>query len=181
MCESTAPLCNLLAANREGILGCIGYLSIYLTSYYIGRICLWNNVDNPQQRQSMLYEATAVLWLLAFLLAQAIPVSRRSTNVTFCVWTLAHNTLLLALLEAATSSMTSPPIFMNAMNRHGLLVFVVANLLTGLVNLTFDTLHASDAIALVLLTMYLSCVCGFAVLLDPVLALLRHRGRSKTN
>jgi phosphatidylinositol glycan class W len=88
---------------------------------------------------------------------------------------------LLALLEAATSSMTSPPIFMNAMNRHGLLVFVVANLLTGLVNLTFDTLHASDAIALVLLTMYLSCVCGFAVLLDPVLALLRHRGRSKTN
>mmetsp|Transcript_8874 Transcript_8874/g.16069 ORF Transcript_8874/g.16069 Transcript_8874/m.16069 type:complete len:434 (+) Transcript_8874:56-1357(+) len=181
MCESAAPLCNLLAANREGILGCIGYHSIYLTSYYIGRICLWNNVNNPQQRQSMLYEAAAVLWLLEFLLAQAIPVSRRSTNVTFCVWTLAHNTLLLALLETATSSMTCPPIFINAMNRHGLLVFVVANLLTGLVNLTFDTLQASDGTALVILTMYLSCVCGFAVLLDPVLALLRHRGRSRTN
>ena len=64
---------------------------------------------------------------------------------------------------------------MDAMNRHGLLVFVIANLLTGIVNLTFDTLHANDGTALLILSLYLGAVCGAALLLDVVLAVMRKK------
>jgi len=172
---SDVLLCDMFAANREGVLGCIGYLSIYLATYNIGRACLWNNVDNARQRQAMLYMMAVMLWVLHAALASAIPASRRSTNLTFCVWTLAHNVLLLALLDTATAAMSSPPILMDAMNRHGLLVFVVANLLTGLVNLTFDTLHANDGTAIVILVFYLGAVCAFPMLVDLVLASYRRK------
>lgn len=180
--ESTnsIPLCDVFAANREGILGCIGYLSIYLASYSIGRQCLWNNVNNTRRRQVMLYSTAGILWGLEVVLASIIPVSRRSTNMTFCVWTLAHNTLLLALLDTATISTTSAPLLLEVLNRHGLLVFIVANLLTGLVNLSFDTLHASDGVALWILVLYLGAVCTFAVLLDPIMALLQRTNKERT-
>ena len=174
-CDADIPLCDMFAANREGILGCIGYLSIYLASYFIGRSCLWNNVNNARRRRIMLYGTAVLLWVIHYMLALLIPVSRRSTNLTFCVWTLAHNVLLLALLDTATLAATCPPLLLDVMNRHGLLLFVVANLLTGLVNLTFDTLHATDGTALVLLVCYLGAVCGFAMSLDLVLASLRRK------
>jgi phosphatidylinositol glycan class W len=170
--SSNIPLCDVFAANREGILGCIGYIALYLASHYIGCVCLWNATNDSKQRRNLLFGTTALLWVLHAALSSIIPVSRRSTNITFCVWTLAHNVLLLSLLDAATTS--TPPI-MDAMNRQGLLVFIVANLLTGLVNISFNTLQAGDATALGILLLYLSAVSGFALLLDSPLSLIERK------
>ena len=164
-------LCNIVVANREGILGCIGYLALFVAAQDMGRFCLWNNNDESV-RGYRLFGCAGACWAgLAFLTTVLdIPVSRRSTNASFCVWTLAHNLLLLALLWAATRKKTCqvPPI-LNAVNQHGLLVFVVANLLTGLVNLSINTLEASDAVALTVVFGYLCVVGAFALLVASVL------------
>jgi phosphatidylinositol glycan class W len=80
--------------------------------------------------------------------------------------------LLLSLLDVVA---TSTPLILDAMNRQGLLVFIVANLLTGLVNLSLNTLQAGDATALGILFLYLSTVSGFALLLDFPLSLVKRK------
>ena len=61
--------------------------------------------------------------------------------------------------------MREPPI-LAAVNRYGLTVFLSSNILTGLTNLTVDTLHSSDGKAMLVLSVYLGAVCGIALLLD---------------
>ena len=159
--------CNLFAANREGILGVFGYLALFLAAELIGRFCVW---EQNEKARSRLVIASLALWIVhQILVIKGIPASRRTTNATFCVWTLAHNTTLLSLLCIASVKNEVPPIF-NAVNRHGLPVFVVANLLTGLVNLSMNTLEAGDPVALLVVFLYLCAIGGFSLIVDYVLA-----------
>jgi glucosaminylphosphatidylinositol acyltransferase len=48
------------------------------------------------------------------------------------------------------------------------LIGLQANLLTGVVNLSLQTMYASDAVALVVLSTYVGVVCGVAWLLRGV-------------
>jgi phosphatidylinositol glycan class W len=55
-------------------------------------------------------------------------------------------------------------------------MFLIANLLTGLVNLTVPSLDISDLLALVIVFDYLLCVVGIAaLLLDWIFDRLRER------
>jgi phosphatidylinositol glycan class W len=163
-CTNTESwLCDLVAANREGIFGVCGYLALFLGSELLGEHCIWKT---EVKRKDRLVIAAVGLWIVhAILTIQGIPVSRRTTNATFCVWTLAQSMSMLALLAFASVKNEVPPIF-NAVNRHGLPVFVVANILTGLVNLSMNTLEASDAAAVLVVFLYLCTVGGFALVLD---------------
>mmetsp|Transcript_58146 Transcript_58146/g.79263 ORF Transcript_58146/g.79263 Transcript_58146/m.79263 type:complete len:82 (+) Transcript_58146:3-248(+) len=55
---------------------------------------------------------------------------------------------------------------LNALNRHQMATFLIANLLTGLVNLTLDTLHTTGVKARAILCAYLYVVLAAAYLLD---------------
>ena len=57
------------------------------------------------------------------------------------------------------------PLLLNAVNRNQLAVFLVANPLTGIVNLSMRTIYTPDATALWVLAGYLAAVCGVAVAL----------------
>lgn len=177
-------LCTLIVANREGVLGCIGYLSLYLSGEYIAYAFLWTKSNNRQQ--PFLLMLTAVLWLTLYGLESQlhIPVSRRSTNAAFCVWTLAHNMVLLAGIRAVYSlyqdvqqlaskrqAKGAPirppvPVLFQAVNQHGFLSFLVANLLTGLTNLSINTLKVKDSLALLIIAFYLSAVGGLSLILS---------------
>ena len=114
--------------------------------------------------------ASITLWALhQIMLVMGIRASRRSTNATFCIWTLAHNITLLSLLDIGSVNNEVPPIF-NAVNRNGFIVFVVANLLTGLVNLSMNTLAASDPVALLVVFLYLCSVGCFSLILDYMMS-----------
>ncbi|MDB4430367.1 hypothetical protein N9140_00240 [bacterium] len=202
-------LCNAYAANREGILGVVGYVSLRLLSEDVARICLLvpiqrqqhsssdeqhknnNHKHQPMMRQHTqrrLFIVSIVLWMshLYLTVGLRIPTSRRSTNASFILWSLAHNVSLLCMIHhvmmmnapKTTTEETGdgckqqqqhlhrPYILLEAINRYGLAVFLSSNVLTGLVNLTVDTLHSSDGKAMLVMMIYLGLVCGFALLLD---------------
>lgn len=167
-------MCDVFYANREGILGSVGYVCVRLLSEEIGRFCL-----TSASRHQNLVVSTLLLWVvhLVFTVLLQVPTSRRTTNLPFILWALAHNMTILSLIEYVTTSFTlandnkppTIPCILNAVNRNGLAVFLVSNILTGLVNLTVDTLHASNGKAMGILSMYLAAVCGIAFFLDKLI------------
>ena len=218
---SSSMMCNVYVANREGILGVIGYFSLRLMSEDVARFCLWpssfhgdDTMESKTQkkkeddddvsitmsddsisslRHQRLFLMSAILWSSHFGLVHGFDVqnSRRSTNVPFVLWALAHNISVLFTIHyvmmtrappptaasdtttsdgviGTNSTLVSGPRMFNAVNRFGLAVFLTSNIMTGLVNLTVDTLHSSDAKALVVLSIYLGLVCGVALLLDRI-------------
>jgi len=70
---------------------------------------------------------------------------------------------------AVEKSTFSVPVALEAVNMFGLAVFLVSNILTVLINLSMDTLQASNAKAMAVLSIYLASVCGTALLLDQLL------------
>ncbi|PAV17776.1 GPI-anchored wall transfer 1 [Pyrrhoderma noxium] len=60
---------------------------------------------------------------------------------------------------------TNAPALLSAINLNGLLLFLVSNVATGLVNLSMPTMYASDAAAMVVLSLYSAGVCLVAWML----------------
>jgi len=72
---------------------------------------------------------------------------------------------LLVLCICLGTSLVCPgpaPDLLDALNRHLLGVFLLANLLTGAVNLTLPTMHASGPFGLCVLCVYMVAVCAAA-------------------
>mmetsp|Transcript_16800 Transcript_16800/g.19958 ORF Transcript_16800/g.19958 Transcript_16800/m.19958 type:complete len:580 (-) Transcript_16800:256-1995(-) len=192
--------CDLLAANREGVIGSIGYLILYLASEDVGRLCLTRQPPQPQpskglvvvdeeyQQGQRLLRTTLTFWMLHYISTSifGIPVSRRSTNASFILWTIAHNTSILYLtwlafrlsktntINSTTTATRNTPIF-DALNRHGLIVFILANLMTGAVNLSMNTLEATRGVALMVIFGYLAAVGVVALFVDGAFARMRRR------
>jgi phosphatidylinositol glycan class W len=172
----TTSICYVFVANREGILGCLGYLSLYFLGEWIGGEYLWRTASSDDN-QGGLFRVSIGLWIvLAFLhLGLGIPISRRSTNAAFCIWAAAHNVTLLAILQwsippspSSSQSTENIPRIWDTVNRYGLLMFLIANLLTGLVNLTIPTLEMTDQVALGIVFVYI-CTVGLAALVVDAL------------
>ena len=118
--------------------------------------------------------ASMAFWAVHFFLTSilGVPNSRRSTNVPFILWSMAQNTSVLCLIHVAMTSggesAPSAPRIFNSVNKFGLPFFFVSNILTGLVNLLLDTIHASNAKAMLVLSVYLMVVCALPLLLDKI-------------
>ncbi|KAL3469658.1 GWT1-domain-containing protein [Aspergillus californicus] len=115
-----------------------------------------------------------------------IPVSRRLANMPYVLWVAAFNNAQLFLFcliemlffpsasrapkseqaeEAERTSFATSPI-LKAFNRGGLAIFLVANLLTGVVNLTVPTLDVNNGQAMVILVIYATVITAIALGLD---------------
>ena len=185
--EKASWVCDFFAANREGILGCLGYLSMFFISEDIAQYCIWDKsfAKMPSKRGKRMSTCCALLWAALWILVSVldIPVSRRSTNASFILWTLAHNVTILLLIWAAfylARSRSVSPIF-DAVNRHGLIVFILANLMTGLVNITINTLEVADGQALGVIFVYLFAVGSVALAVDWAFRLLQSARRKTKN
>ena len=113
-----------------------------------------------------------------------LDVSRRLANEPYVVWVIVFNGFQLVAYVHIESymfpsvSMTkdkfmeeksikkSTPRLLHAFNRNGLFIFLLANILTGLVNLSFDTIHMGDYWAVAILGAYALILSAVAVQLD---------------
>jgi phosphatidylinositol glycan class W len=113
-----------------------------------------------------------------------LDVSRRIANLPYVLWVAAFNTIQIfacCLIDTiffpatynaadgrtereANDFATSR--VLRAFNRNGLAVFLLANLLTGLINMTVQTLHVGPVATMAVLMGYMGAVTGLAVLLD---------------
>ncbi|KAG5639550.1 hypothetical protein H0H81_012221 [Sphagnurus paluster] len=119
-------------------------------------------------------------------------VSRRMVNVPYIFWVAAFNTsfilgyILLDMCFFSSRSvysqksklkvpvemsmdhpdrrqqMQSAPPLLEAINKNGLLLFLVANLATGMINLSFSTMYMSDSPAMAILGTYTFGLCWVA-------------------
>ncbi|PGH28183.1 hypothetical protein AJ80_00073 [Polytolypa hystricis UAMH7299] len=147
-----------------------------------------------QARKSLLIRLASwsFIWTILFVLNSSyifgigagIPVSRRLANMPYVLWVAAFNTwqlLLLCLVETfifpsvhkatdksseAERSAFATSRVMSAFNKNGLAIFLIANLLTGGVNLGLNTLDASKEVAMAVLIVYAGLVTGVALALD---------------
>ena len=145
-----------------------------------------------EQKRRMLSDLVvqSVLWTSFFLFTISynyglgLQVSRRLANLPYVAWVVAFNcTQLLAFY--AIEALAFPNLLsskardverkecdratsrvIKAYNRNGLALFLLANLLTGLVNMTFDTLRIGHQEAVALLTAYALTVTAVALALD---------------
>lgn len=104
-------------------------------------------------------------------------VSRRLANFPYVFWIAAFNSAqiaLFALVEAcgpsfsyekedATRLQAASSRILSVFNQNGLVVFLIANLLTGLVNLTINTLDMGSLGSMAILVVYCAAVTSVAL------------------
>jgi phosphatidylinositol glycan class W len=127
---------------------------------------------------------TALFYFSTSYYGLGLTVSRRLANLPYFLWVSSFNSYhitIVCAMEAVlfpnlykattkeeetqrTREATSTVLY--AFNRNGLAVFLVANLLTGLVNMTLPTLHMGTLQSMAVLVAYTASVASVAVLLD---------------
>jgi phosphatidylinositol glycan class W len=132
---------------------------------------------------------TALLWTVLFhasisYYGLGLTVSRRLANLPYFLWVCSFNSYQIAICcaienflfpnmhkattregeEQRCKDATSP--VLHAINRNGLVVFLLANLFTGLVNMTMPTLHMGIMETMAVLVCYMGALAGVAVTLD---------------
>ncbi|RDX86781.1 hypothetical protein CR513_31841, partial [Mucuna pruriens] len=154
---------DILSQNKEG------YWGMYLLGVHLGNCLIFGS--HPSGFRSSRWVRMRV-WVLSILLLTVLldrhveRISRRTCNLPYVTMVLADNLQLLSILMLADlipGSKTSK--LEEAFSRNLLATFLLANILTGLVNLSVDTLSASSVTALFILLVYayiLSIVIGIA-------------------
>ncbi|KAI1426801.1 GWT1-domain-containing protein [Xylaria sp. FL1777] len=151
-----------------------------------------HNTNNATQRKTLLVRMSAwtAVWTIFYFFATSfkygagLDVSRRLANFPYVLWVAAFNsaqlfaccfveTIFFPAFYNSTDSKTEQEAYgaatstiLRAYNRNGLALFLIANLMTGLVNMTVPTLDVGPAVGMGILVGYASILTTTAVALD---------------
>ncbi|KAJ8754449.1 hypothetical protein K2173_002900 [Erythroxylum novogranatense] len=163
---------DILSKNKEGIFSILGYWGMYLVGVQLGNFLFFGNnssttVGSNKWARIRILVLSVIFWSITILLDRHVErVSRRMCNLAYVTLVLAQNLQVLAVVMLSDYMVGSKvSVLEEALNRNLLAAFLLANILTGLVNLSMDTLSASSFLALVVLLLYaylLSILTGLA-------------------
>ncbi|KAG7141773.1 GPI-anchored wall transfer protein 1 like [Verticillium longisporum] len=161
--------------------------------YTLPRTINPRSTSDPATQRTTLLLTMAVwtaVWTALYFLATSytwgdgLDVSRRLANLPYVLWVAAFNsgqilfyclvdTLFFPAFYHATDAKTERDAYLTATsrvirayNRNGLALFLLANLLTGLVNMTVPTLHVGPVATMAILIAYSGTLTAVAVALD---------------
>eukprot|EP00668_Euglena_longa_P038836 GGOE01049941.1.p1 GENE.GGOE01049941.1~~GGOE01049941.1.p1 ORF type:complete len:470 (+),score=129.61 GGOE01049941.1:53-1411(+) len=174
---------NLIAANKEGLASLGGYFGLYCVGAGVGRSLfrhpravvggtLRDRMAQPQVRVVAAAFSCAAL-AAAVLHTTVQPTSRRLCNAAYVAFTVAYNLwfvgifMLLQLIHPMPPQVASAQSLLPAVNANQLACFLLGNVLTGLTNMSIDTVHTTPAAAYTVLLLYM------AVLVSAMAALQR--------
>lgn len=152
---------DIISQNKEGIFSIFGYWSLYLVGIQLGDYLLFgNHMDNSsratKRARIRVWILCLLFWSLTLFLNQFVErVSRRMCNAAYVTLVLATNLQVLAIIMLS-DFISGSKLFLleEAFNQNLLGSFLLANVLTGLVNLSINTLFVPSAFALAILLVY---------------------------
>ncbi|RCK66866.1 GPI-anchored wall transfer protein 1 [Candida viswanathii] len=170
---------SLITMNKEGIFSFIGYLSIFIIGQSFGLFVLTsyttkNNLISisktkiSKKKESTLLSVTttqglviaSVFYQLLFNFVNGsdyfATISRRLANLPYVLWVVSYNAVFLLgydLIDKIIPGDQSSAV-LDSINNNGLFIFLLGNLLTGLVNMSLNTLEASNTVATLVLIAY---------------------------
>lgn len=150
-----------------------------------------NRVNARQllKKSIQLFLISLVLWKIVYTLKRMFGVSRRLANMGYVIWIMSigtTTTAMLMLLEifyyfvsfeqptsdseenespGAAANSNYAPIILNGIAYNALVFFLAANILTGLVNLSFQTMLIDAGGALFILCAYMLILCSLTTFL----------------
>ena len=95
------------------------------------------------------------------------PVSRRACNSSYVLWSVSLSLQLLSVLVALLPTgqdKQAIPVLMKVVNNSLMPVFLSANILTGIINMSMDTLVVPNAAARVVVLAYMAALCCIPLL-----------------
>eukprot|EP00127_Corallochytrium_limacisporum_P003831 Clim_evm45s153 gene=Clim_evmTU45s153 len=158
---------DLFEANREGIIGLAGYTALFLISWGGMGNAIFAYGEMPADHRGRLRVSlermtdcllTVGLLLIANGNASWQLSSRRLVNANYVLWVLFITSLFCGCFMVAQrlGLLARPSLLFECVNREGLSIFLLANVLTGMVNLSLgDTTRVSSPMALAILMVYM--------------------------
>jgi glucosaminylphosphatidylinositol acyltransferase len=152
---------NFIDANREGIFSLGGYISLYLIGILLGRFIIHN-----EQNQRYQYMSLVCLPMMIMLCLISSNPSRKLCNISYVSSTTGLACMCLGTFSAIQQLLwkqgcSTESILLKNVNHKGLDGFLLANVLTGIINLNIQTIDASSFIAMIILVVYMFIVTGF--------------------
>lgn len=170
---SNSARTDLVSANREGISSCLGYVSLYLFA-----VSVKNELNNKSVCRNMilikLVLGSIFLWSLLFIVNSYFPISRTLANSAYCLYLKAVFVNIMTVMyfieilsqDREKGLRFDVPKIILAVNSNGLIYFLAANLLTGFVNLSIRTLFVPNAVAFIILNVYMILTIALTVYLN---------------
>lgn len=168
---SDMPRDSVLSANKEGLTSCLGFASLYFATSGIAK---YISNDNILYR-SLFYKlnlACIFTWLGVLISSTTIGISRRVANLGYILWVLSLSLTVIILFlflelilvnikkKKKTELMKSAvPYLFKSINANGLFFFIFSNVLTGLINLNFQTFFLTPFMSLTILIVYMIILC----------------------
>lgn len=161
---------HLISANKEGIVSLLGYIFLYLFSVYFGYLLNKNKNKSNFKIVSIIYGTSAISLILSLTFKEFFDISRRVANAAYCFWVIFIGTFMLGLyyimqkiqesrFRRKQSFYVFSPFILESANFNGLVFFIAANVLTGLVNLCINTWSQSDFVSFIILVCYMFINC----------------------
>ncbi|KAN0064484.1 Glucosaminyl phosphatidylinositol (GlcN-PI) nositol acylation protein [Thecaphora frezii] len=184
--EGIASLPGYLAIFLLGLD--LGHYVLPLDPYFAYRRLRQRSMKPKPGKLAMVLASLSVLWWSGYGVAclVGLETSRRLANLSYVLWVVAYNTSFLlayvviyvgvlkpaeqtasrAQLGETTSAASITPRLLADLNRHSLASFLAANVLTGVVNMSMQTMYAADWMAVAILTIYTAASCGLATVME---------------
>ncbi|KAL6452194.1 GWT1 GPI-anchored wall transfer protein 1 [Candida maltosa Xu316] len=170
---------SIITMNKEGIFSFLGYLAIFIFGQSFGSFVLTsyetkNNLITisktkaiKKKDRTLFTVSTTRGLVIASIFYQLVfyvvnnstyfaSISRRLANFPYVLWVVSYNaTFLLGydLVDKIVPGNQTSAI-LESINNNGLFIFLLGNLLTGLINMSINTLEATDTISFVVLILY---------------------------
>ncbi|KAG4305461.1 hypothetical protein PORY_001017 [Pneumocystis oryctolagi] len=174
-----APRTNLISANKEGIFSLTVGINTGEDIFY-GSLSLKTKKSKTINNQYKIILKTFLLAVFYFSIYCYLtfykqrPASRRLTNLPYvsivsagsCSILACHMLTEILFFKFSAKYIDTVPLLLHYVNKNGLIVFLIANVITGLVNSSINTLEINNAIGFLIMTIYGIIICGVSFIID---------------
>ncbi|WWC71912.1 uncharacterized protein I206_105871 [Kwoniella pini CBS 10737] len=178
---------GLIGLNKEGISSLPGYISIYLLGLSTGEHILKSSIMNPfilnnkninetkeeyfkKQKIKLILELfsyTLTWWSILgiyYLFFHLNKISRRFANTPYVLFISSYNSLFLLgyLILEYFFDLKNNNNLLELINKNGLIIFLLSNLFTGLINLILNSIYINNFFSILILISYSFIICIIA-------------------